>query len=132
MAGARPAPAVTVTGGKELRRALKHLEDGTDDLKDANQAAGQLVADEAETLVPVDSGLLRSSIRAARQAKGASVLAGSGRVPYAAPIHFGWRARNIEPQPFLYDALDNRRDEVVEAYAKQVGQLVKRFDREAP
>jgi len=32
------------------------------------------------------------------------VQAGRASVPYAGPIHWGWPARNIEPQPFLTDA----------------------------
>ena len=47
-------------------------------------------------------------------------------MPYAGPMHFGWRARAIDPNPFLYDALDERRDEVVAAYEKQTADLLKK------
>ena len=124
---------VEVEGGPQLRRAFRKLGDRADDLRDVHRDAAKIVEQEAESLVPVLSGALRDTIRTSRTRSGSGVLAG-GRslVPYAGPIHFGWRARNIEPQPFLYDALDKRRDEVVARYSEGVATLVRRFDAEAP
>ncbi len=51
---------------------------------------------------------------------------------YAGVIHFGWPRHNIEPQPFLYDALDKRFDEVVRVYEKRITDLVHKLDRETP
>lgn len=86
-------------------------------------AAGD-IADRARTLVPRRSGHLQESIRTAATTRGGQVLAGKASVPYAGPIHFGWLRRHIQPQPFLYDALDLRRDAVFDAYVRQVEQLV--------
>jgi hypothetical protein len=124
---------VEVEGGPQLRRAFAKLEDRADDLRTAHRNAAETVEREAESLVPRLTGALADSIRTSVRKTGSSVLAGRGTVvPYAGPIHFGWRARNIEPQPFLYDALDKRRAEVAEAYAKDVGTMLRRFDAEAP
>ena len=124
---------VEVEGGPELRRAFRKLDDRASDLKPANREAAELVEREAETLVPRLTGRLARTIRSTATARVGSVLAG-GRalVPYAGPIHFGWRARNIEPQPFMYDALDNRRDDVVDRYRAAVDTMVRRFEAEAP
>ncbi len=124
--------AVQVEGGPQLRKAFKKMGDRLDDLKDVHAAAGEIVASEARSIVPVRSGVLADSIRTDRRAAGASVLAGRSRVPYAGVIHFGWPAHNIEPQPFLYEALDRRRDEVADQYERAVDDLVRKFDREAP
>jgi hypothetical protein len=123
---------VEVEGGPELRRAFRKLDDRAADLKPANRAAAELVEREAETLVPRLTGRLARSIRSTASKRVGSVLAGRSMVPYAGPIHFGWRARNIEPQPFLYDALDNRRDDVVDRYRAAVDTMVRRFEAEAP
>jgi hypothetical protein len=131
MAAGKPAK-IQVDGARELRRALKHLDAGIDDLKDAHRDAGELIAEEGRTLAPYDTGELRGSIRPDRRANGSNVLAGGRRVPYAGPIHFGWPAHNIDPDPFLYDALDNRADEVRAAYAHNVEALVRRVDLEFP
>lgn len=124
---------VEVEGGPELRRAFRRLDDRLDDLKGVHRDAVEMVEGEAESLVPVLSGALRDTIRVSVSKRGGAVLAG-GRslVPYAGPIHFGWRARNIEPQPFLYDALDKRRADVVRTYTEGVDTLLHRFDAEAP
>lgn len=110
--------AVEVEGLRELRKALKLAGDDLADIKAANREAGDLVASEARGRVPRRTGALLATIRAAGQVRGAVVRTGAARTPYAGPIHFGWRDRNISPNPFLYDALDARRDDVVEAYDK--------------
>lgn len=130
MAGKKPG--IEVEGGPQLRRALKKLGDRAEDLSAIHAGIGELVADTARGLVPVASGRLQRAIRSGKTKKAATVRAGSRSVPYAGPIHFGWRARNIEPQPFLYDALDDRREEVAKRYADGIGDMVKKFDREAP
>ena len=56
---------------------------------------------------------------------------GKKKVPYAGPIHFGWGRRNIHPQPFLYEALDKRRDEVLDAFALNVQKLADSIAAEA-
>ena len=121
--------AVYVDSAK-LQKALKEVgPEMVAELKDGNKALGEIVGDRARQLVPVRSGALRKTIKAAKAAGGAKVNAGTpsltSKVPYAGPIHFGWRARDIDPNPFLYDALDERRDEVVAAYEKQTADLLK-------
>lgn len=130
MAGTKPG--IEVEGGLQLRRAFKRLGDGADNLKALHGDLGRMVEETAEGLVPRVSGVLGESIRSSSRRTGATVLAGRRAVPYAGPIHFGWRARNIEPQPFLYDALDERRNDIARKYADGIGDLVERFDRDAP
>lgn len=120
-------PEVKVEGARELRRALKQFEGGIDDLKAAHADAAKIVADEAMQLVPRLSGLLESTIRSSGQASSGIVRAGTAGVPYAGVIHFGWPAHNIEPHPFLYDALDDRTAEVIEAYERHVDGLIDRY-----
>ena len=122
-------PRIEVEGLKELRAALKATGDDLGDLKDAGKKAAEIVAVEARTLVPVLSGALLATIRAAGQASGANVKAGMGRtLAYAGPVHFGQPQRGIPPHPFLYDALDHRRDAVVDAYANAVNKLTREYE----
>jgi hypothetical protein len=125
-------PAVQVKGAKELRRAMKHMDADLRDLRDVNLAAARIVAQRAEQTVPRRSGRLGGSVKPTASRSRGNVVAGSRLVPYAGPIHFGWRKRNIEPQPFLYDALDDRRTEVIDKYEAEIEGLVRRLDREAP
>lgn len=127
-AGARPmSSAVEIDGLNELRKALKAVGESTADIKAANLEAAGIVRNKALDLVPVRSGELKKSIRAAGQERWGVVRAGKGgTVPYAGPIHFGWARRNIEPQPFLYDALDDRRDEVMAAYEANLAEVIRK------
>jgi len=118
---------VSVEGARELRKALKTVGDEAKaGLKDVNVEVAEIVARAAVTKVPSRSGALRETVRAAGAQTRASVKAGFKKVPYAGVIHFGWPARKIAPQPFLYDALDARRDEVVDTYANGMADLLRK------
>lgn len=95
---------VRVQGVDRLRSTLRRAEIGLDDLKDANARAGQMVAQWGAVRAPRMTGRLGTSVRAARQAKAAVIVAGSAAVPYAGVIHWGWPAHNIAPQPWLSQA----------------------------
>ena len=120
-------PRIQVEGLKELRAALKATGNDLDDLKVAGRVAADIVAGEARSLVPVRSGALLATIRPAGQVGNTVVRAGTALVPYAPIIHFGSAARNISPRPFLYDAIDRRQQEVVDAYADQVHKLTQEY-----
>lgn len=123
---------VEVEGARELRRAMARMDASLDDLKATHRQVAELVEARAEDIAPVLTGTLRDSTRVSVRKTGASVLAGRSRIPYAGVIHFGWPAHGIEPQPFLYDALDDRREAVADAYSERVAALVRRLDIEAP
>ena len=121
-----PAPAIRVDGARELRRAIKQAErvELIDELKKANREAADLVAYEAQTIVPVKSGRLLESIRASGTQAAGIVRAGRASIPYAGAIHFGWLAQGIEPNPYLYDAADARVDEVLTRYEEAVDRVL--------
>lgn len=122
---------VEIVGLKRTVRQLKKLESTIpNEVKALNKAAAVLVAATARERAPVGGGRdphpgrLRDSIRPGATQYMSSVRAGGTTVPYAAPIHWGWGVRHIQPQPFMYEALDARRSEVVETYRKGVAKLV--------
>ena len=118
---------VSVDGARELRKALKTVGDEAKaGLKDVNLEVAEIVARAAVTKVPARSGALRETVRAAGAQTRGSVKVGKKKVPYAGPIHFGWAARGIAPNMFLYDALDARRDEVMDAYTDGMADLIKK------
>jgi hypothetical protein len=125
---------VRIQGARELRRNINRMQDAVDtqaakaDMKAAHLQGAAIVRDVAVTLVPIQLGRLRDTIRASGTIKSGRVRAGFVRVPYAGPIHFGWPARGIKPQPFLYDALDRRRSEVMANYERSIADIVKKYD----
>ena len=131
MAG-KGSATIQVEGAAELRRAMKHMERDLKDLTKIHKAAAAPVMERSKDLVPRVSGALGRTIRLSATRTRASILAGRSGVPYAGPIHYGWRRRNIEPHPFLTDAIAEKRSEVVDIYGMAIGDLVRRVDRETP
>ena len=114
-----------IEGLKETQRALRDLgDDLKDGLKSTHKEAAEVIVEGSKRYVPVRSGKLATSIRAVATRTSGRVRAGSAAVPYAGPIHFGWPARRIKPQPFIYDAMDSRRGEVYDLYAQRIYGLI--------
>lgn len=131
------AEAIRVDGLKELQAKLRAVDRALPrQLRAANKEAAQVVADRAKVLVPVRSGRLKGSIGVRAGQRDAEVKAGSAaRVPYAGPIHFGWPGRPnrdrgwrggpIRPQPFLYQARDQRIGAVIAVYEQRIDKLTR-------
>lgn len=91
---------VQVKGAKELRRALRQIEDAAErkgmqaELKSEYRTAARVVELAARQEAPQRSGRLAGSIKAKGTTTGGAVTAGGLKaVPYAGPIHWGWPSR---------------------------------------
>jgi HK97 gp10 family phage protein len=121
---------VKVTNLREINKALAAIGVPKEAVKDAGKESGELVANEARSLVPVRTGKLRDSIRVGATARGKiTLMAGNNRtsksaVPYANPIHWGWYKRHIAPQPFFANALGYTRAEIYDTYFEQLEKLI--------
>ena len=149
---ARPRPGVRVVGQREFQKILRGLgDDAVNDIKEAHAAAAKIVEGQAKTLAPRHgatsvisnrpywrtpphaSGQLANTVRSSGQRRGGFVRAGKKLVPYAGAVHFGWPSRPnpakgwqggpIRPNPFLFDALDKRRGEVANAFARYIDDI---------
>lgn len=118
--------SIQIEGLATLVRTLNRAGEDISDLKDANASAAAMVAAEAESRAPRVSGRLAGSIKGSRKARGATIQAGRSKVPYAAPIHWGWPARNIAPQPFLTDAAAATEPRWVAAYLRDLEAALKK------
>lgn len=99
-------------GLRTLQRQLKAAGLDLQDLKDAHARVLEVVLSDAERRVPRRTGRLAASVRGSATANYSVVRAGRAAVPYAAPIHWGWRKHNIQQQPFMLDAIEGNRDEI--------------------
>ena len=116
---------VKVTGAKELRAKIKQAED-TDlkgELKQAYRDTATLIVTAARQRAPEQSGDLKASIRPLGGVTSAVVAAGNARVPYAAPIHWGWPKRGITAQPFIGEALKDEWDRVADTFEAAVDRV---------
>ena len=102
---------VKVEGAANLKRTLLAAGLSLEDLKATNQRV-------EERLVPLmvaaaprgKTGNLIRSIRGSGTKDAAISRSGSKAVPYARPIHWGWAARHIRPQRFMWDVIQNYRE----------------------
>ena len=151
----RSKPGVRVVGLRQFQKQLTALgDDAVDELKRAHLEAAKIVEGEAKRIVPRHgstsvisgtpywrtpphaSGNMANTIRSAGQRRGGYVRAGRKAVPYAGPVHFGWPNRPneakewqggpIAPNPFLYSALDARRDQVEFAFSQGLMKLARK------
>jgi HK97 gp10 family phage protein len=120
---------IKLTGLKEVRKQLKEYGDATKTaLKPANLAAAKVVIAAANYTIPVLTGTLKSTMRPLATNKSGKVRVGNAKVEYAGPIHFGWPSRLIKPQPFIYEALDQRINEVISIYNSAIDELGRKYD----
>lgn len=121
-------PAVRVEGLDELRRSLRRVKDAELDqeMKKIHLDLAREVLQLAEPKVPVRTGALKASLRAAGTVRDAIGRVGKASVPYAAPVHWGWAARGIKPRPFLTDAAEALERDIVDRYDRQVAEMLDR------
>ncbi len=106
-------PVIKLTGYSELVSALRRASTDTRRLDKEMAEAGQDwlktgIIPRMKGRAPVRSGRLRDSVRSTRTTRAVRLLVGSEvRVPYAGPINFGWPARNIAAQEFIYSTLED-------------------------
>ena len=117
-------PAVEVEGLRTLRRTLKAAGVSLQDLKDAHAQVAQLVVRAASPHAPRRTGALASSTRGSGTQGGAIVRAGRASVPYANPIHWGWPDRHIKAQPFLWDAIQDSKDQWTGLYLRSLEKII--------
>ena len=120
---------IEVEGLRQLIRKLEQAGAEVSDLKQAFNRIGNIVVYEAKSIAPKRSGALASTIRAANNKNKAVIRAGGARIPYAMPIHWGWPRRNIEAQPFMTDAIENKRDTVMSQFELEISRIVAKLNQ---
>lgn len=105
--GASGAPGIQVQGTRQLRKSLRAAGDDLAELKQAHARAAEIAARASSDLAPVRSGALKQTIRSSGTKTAGIVRSGTKRVPYAAPIHWGWFKRGIRPNLFISRGAQN-------------------------
>jgi len=111
-----------VEGSERLAATCRDAGDELADMEAANRTVGELVRGRAATDAPKVSGRLAGSLRVSSVTKSEVVVASD--LVYAAPINFGWPARNISAQPFMSNALNESEKFVLQTYEARVGAAV--------
>lgn len=115
---------IQVEGARELRRTLNAAGHQLDDLTNAHKDAGEIVAYAGRGRAPRKTGRRAGTIRSSGTKTGAVVRAGTAALPGVPPDHWGWEARNISPNPWLAEALEDKTPQVIHLYEDAVERVL--------
>ena len=137
-----PGTAISISGLKELRAALKQLGDAENSnrMKGALMDGADLVAVRARAKVPGKSGKAAGSISARVTTRGAMVV-GGGDPPYYGWLEFGtrdpktgqprssgpWKRSGIGPRNgrFIYPTMDECAEQVFDLVVNGLNQVIR-------
>lgn len=105
--------SVEVRGEQNLAFTLRRFGAGLEDMAETHRSAAGLALEAARARAPVKTGQLRASGLAGGGAGYGDVIF---TVPYAAPIHWGWPARNIAPTLFAVRGVEESQDRWLDIY----------------
>lgn len=105
---------VEVVGEDNLALTLRRFASGLDDMAKSHREVADLALRAARARAPVKTGRLRASGRVASTGGYGDILF---TAPYAAPIHWGWPARNIAPNLFATKAIEQTQEAWLDVYS---------------
>lgn len=133
-----PGPEIRVVGLKEFHKRLRETDrDLGRQLTKVNKYVAGMLADATRPALPEASGALRRSLRPGATGKTARVTMGGARAPYAPWIEFGGtiaprgtpiKRERVPSGRYLYRALAEHRDRLVDAYFDEVSAMLRRND----
>lgn len=112
-----PADEIKIEGLPQLHSALDGLGRDVRDMREANQAAGDLLARQIGELAPRDTGRLAGSFSGSPAAGGGGAEASSDLV-YAPVQEYGSPGHNIEGQHYAERALAAAEPAITSTYDK--------------
>ncbi|WP_408936386.1 hypothetical protein [Corynebacterium tuberculostearicum] len=121
-----------VEGGRQLRKTMRQAGSDLSDLKNANAQAAGIVSGRAKSWAPSRTGRLKNTVRSSGTKTAGIVRAGNNRksasgVPYAAPIHWGWKKKHIKANPFLSYSAQATEPTWIRLYENLVNQALQKI-----
>ena len=117
---------VRVTGTESVTRAYATITEGVSELNGTWASVGALAAGAGRAAAPKRTGWLAMTISS--RPHGDHVVLTAGAV-YAGVIEWGWRARGIRPNRYLYRGILNAERAIAETYAGGLEALVAKAQR---
>jgi hypothetical protein len=116
---------VKIENLNRILSALKKTGLDAQDLKGATKKASALVLPIAIARTPVRKQKLQRTVKASTAKNIVAIKAGTPKsVPYGAVIHWGWKKRNIEPNPWLLKIRDEYSNDVKNIYTEEIQRLI--------
>lgn len=120
---------VKTAGFKELQKALRAVDkDLPKEMRRGWNEVAEVVVDETRRRLPIQSGDLRSSVRAVSEQRSARVVMGSASVPYAGWVDFGGNRPHFRPFArhgrYLFPVVDDLRGAIDSRTNDMVNRLI--------
>lgn len=93
-------------------------------LKDTHARIAKPVVQKAKGKARVKTGRMKSRIKATPTTRMARIAV--GQLIYGPVQHWGWPKRNITPNRFLSDAIEESEDSILRHYAHLLGEYVEK------
>lgn len=119
-------PEVVIDGTEETQRSLRTIAEHLEGPQGGWGTVETIILNAARGLAPKRTGRLAASGQGTGSALKAAVAFGGAQVPYANPIHWGWAAHNIKPQPFLSRAVDRTEAVWLATYEARTKAMIQR------
>jgi HK97 gp10 family phage protein len=116
---------VKIENLNKILSGLRKAGVNAQDLKIATTKASSLVLPPARALTPVKTGELQRTVKASKAKNKVAISAGTPTsTPYGAVVHWGWKKKSIEPNPWLLKVRDQYEDEVADLYVTELQRLI--------
>src|SRR5699024_12861893 len=104
-----------------------------EDMKTTHNSSAGIAASRTSSWAPSVRGRLAGTVSVRGTKTAAIVRAGNirkskGGVPYANPIHWGWRARNIRPNPFLSYSAQSTEPTWLPLFMKELNKAISKVE----
>jgi hypothetical protein len=119
---------VKLEGTRELQELLIKLGKDLESNSELNEELSSNLAQKASSIAPRLTGSLASSIVGNPSPQKAQIVAGSGAVPYAGVIEYGWPAKNIQAQPYLNKTVNSNMGYIIERYNQSIEDNIKKYN----
>jgi hypothetical protein len=132
MASGKSQETLRIPDLAKYQRALRDLGATNKELGQASYEAGIITARSVQAFIPVETGKLRSTVKAGKQGTKVVVTIGNNTTAkYAGPINYGWRDNNIKGRYFLQMAIRRTRQRVLDTYLDGLQRLFNKYERES-
>lgn len=124
-------PVVGVDGLNNLARTMQAAGLALDDLKEAHARVAAVVVARATATAPWGpdvGGHIKPSIRGAGQKGAAVIRVGRAAQPYPNPLHWGWPARHIKAQPFVWNAIADTQARWFDEYVTALNEIIDKIE----
>lgn len=112
---------VELVGVEDVQGVLDRLADAAGNLEEPHRTVGEQLLDLADPRTPRRSGALAASGRVDAASNETDLIYDE---VYSGPIHNGWYAHNIAPQPWLLDTVNESHDLVLSGFHDYIAEAI--------